>query len=210
MMVAAFPELKIIRGLEITGKTYGELKSLTGLSDRWLTIKLKILEGLRIVQKTGNEYRLTVFNLTENSPFIKLSLISTELYLLKDVLALILFGTFARNEFREDSDIDFVIVMERYPLFPKRVELKLEKKYGVPIDAFWFSYDDFIKNLMENSWLVFSLVEGYRVIFDKKNNVLPVLEYKKVEVNKKWFYDEEAEAWIPRKYEYIYKQPSTT
>ncbi|MEM3088416.1 MAG: nucleotidyltransferase domain-containing protein [Candidatus Bathyarchaeia archaeon] len=210
MLVAAFSELKITRSLEIGGKTYSELKSLTGLSDRWLTIKLKILEGLGVVQKTGNRYKLTAFNLTEDSPLTKISLISTELYLLKGVLALILFGTFARNEFREDSDIDFVIVMERYPLFPKRVELKLEKKYEIPIDAFWFSYDDFIKNLMEDSWLVFGLVEGCKVIFDKKNNVLPVLEYKKIEVKRKWFYDEEAEAWIPRKYEYIYKQPSTT
>jgi predicted nucleotidyltransferase len=209
-MVAAFPELKITRGLEISGKTYSELKSLTGLSDRWLTIKLKILEGLGVVQKTGKMYRVTAFNLAENSPLIKLSLISTELYLLKDVLALILFGTFARNEFREDSDIDFVIILERYPLFPKRVELKFEKKYEIPIDAFWFSYNDFIKNLMEDSWLVFGLAEGYKVIFDKKNNVLPVLEYKKIEVKKKWFYDEEAEAWIPRKYEYTYKPPSTT
>lgn len=210
MLVAAFSELKITRSLEIGGKTYSELKSLTGLSDRWLTIKLKILEGLGVVQKTGNRYKLTAFNLTEDSPLTKISLISTELYLLKGVLALILFGTFARNEFREDSDIDFVIVIERYPLFPKRVELKLEKKYEIPIDAFWFSYDDFIKNLMEDSWLVFGLVEGCKVIFDKKNNVLPVLEYKKIEVKRKWFYDEEAEAWIPRKYEYIYKQPSTT
>lgn len=138
-----------------------------------------------------------------------MSLISTEFFLRKDVSALILFGTFARGDFREDSDLDFIAVVDKYPLAPKQLELKLEKKYAIPIDIFWFSHDDFIKNLVEDSWLVFGLMEGYKVIFEKRDNISPVLAYKKLEVEGKWFYDREAEAWISRKYEYIYKQPMT-
>jgi hypothetical protein len=52
------PEGKVTLVLSHGRHTYKELKMETGLSDRWLTVKLRELEGKRVIKKDGRWYGL--------------------------------------------------------------------------------------------------------------------------------------------------------
>ena len=52
-LVSLTPEGRIVLTLRHGKHTYSELKLETGLSDRWLAIKLGELEGEGVVEKSG-------------------------------------------------------------------------------------------------------------------------------------------------------------
>ena len=56
----------------------------------------------------------------------------------RQVLFAYLFGSFARNEFRKDSDIDIAVYVKDYkklPLnFEQKLSLKIEKRIGREVD----------------------------------------------------------------------------
>jgi len=57
----------------------------------------------------------------------------------------ILFGSAARGEFSEDSDLDFLILKDNIPHYGKDRLLELDRliKYRLPTDMFVFSPDEF-------------------------------------------------------------------
>jgi len=214
------PEGKIVAALVEGSRSYSELKSLTGLSDRWLSKKLKELSSAGIIERYGRRYRLknpehiigsdpafAMFLPDRISLRSKAKLMAEELGSDERILAVILFGSLARNEVSEESDIDLLVVAE------EDVEEELNRKaydlmfkYDVPVDVICLTLEDLIINLNEETAFAFSILESYEVLFDR-DGVETLLSIRRKKLMRDWIYDGEAGAWIKKKLKYTLKQP---
>ena len=211
-LVEITPEGRIVAALIEGPKSYGKLKSTTGLSDRWLSKKLKELSSTRIIEHYGNQYRLrNPIEIINTDPVfaqllqmraslkVKARLIAEEISYNKQVVAVILFGSVAKGKATEESDIDLLIVTER------EIDDQLNNtiynlmfKYNTPLEAVIQTYDELIANLQAKTAFSFGLLEGYQVLYDR-GGVEGLLSIKKREMEEEWVYDEEAGAWVQKK-----------
>jgi len=210
---------KIIAALAEGPKSYSELKLSTGLSDRWLSRKLKELSFAGLVEHYGNRYQLkglaeivaadlvfAQFLQGELSLTAKARLIAEEIGHNKGVIAVILFGSVAKGKVAEDSDIDLLVVTERE--MEERLNYviyNLMFKYHVPVEAIFLTFDDLIINLQAKTTFSFGLLEGYKVLFDQ-GGVKTLLDIKKKAIQDDWFYDEEVGAWFQKRVLFTLKQ----
>jgi len=221
-LVEITPEGRIVAALFDGSKTYGELKSLTGLSDRWLSKKLGELHPAQIIERYGKFYRLRdpveIINshpifaqlLHKGLPLeVKARLIASEVCHDEQVVAVALFGSVAKGKDKanEESDIDLLIVTEG-EAEDKLTEAahKLMFKYDVPIEAVFLTYDDLIANLQAKTAFSLGLLEAYQVLYDR-GGVEGILSIKKRALGREWVYDREAETWIQKRLRSTLKQP---
>lgn len=211
-LVEITPEGKIIAALIESPKSYGELKLYTGLSDRWLSKKLKELSFAGLIEHYRSRYQLkepaeiiaadpvfAQFLQAKASLMAKAKLIAEEASRNEGVVAIILFGSVAKGEVAEDSDIDLLVVTEReMEETLNDLVYKLMFKYNVPVEALFLTYDDLIINLQAKTAFSFGLLEGYKVLFDR-GGVNTLLDIKRKEVQDGWIYDEEAGAWFQKR-----------
>lgn len=222
-LVEITPEGRIAAALIEGPKSFSGLRSATGLSVRWLSKKLKELSSAGLIERYGNRYRLkkpteildadpvfAQFLQRRVSLMVKARLIAEKISQNGRVVAVVLFGSVARGEVTEESDIDLLVVTEaemEAQLNDRVYDLMF--KYDVPVEAIFLTYDDLIINLQAKTAFSFGLLEGYRVLYDR-GGVENLLSIKKMEVQKNWIYDEEAEAWIQRKLIPTLKPPKTS
>ena len=206
------PEGKIVAALVSSPKSYGELKTLTGLSDRWLSKKLKELHSAQTIENYGNLYRLRKPVETVNSDPIfaqylqkklpleaKARLITEEVRRDERVVSVILFGSVAKGKTSMESDIDLLIVTEEEAEDTLTETIyNLMFKYDTPIEAIFQTYDGLIANLQAKTALSFGLLEGYQVLYDR-GGVEGLLSIKKRELEREWIHDKEAETWIQKR-----------
>ncbi len=211
-LVEITPEGKIVAALIGGPKSYGGLKSATGLSDRWLSKKLSELSSNGLIERYEGQYRLknpteiidadpvfAQFLQRRASLKMKAKLIAEEISLNKEVVAVVLFGSVAKDEATDDSDIDMLVVTE------SEIEETLSStlydlmfKYDVPVEAIFLTYEDLIINLQAKTAFSFGLLEGYQTLYDH-GGVENLFSIKRKEMLENWIYDEEAGAWIQRK-----------
>ncbi len=211
-LVQITPEGRIVAALFSGHRNYSELKSLTGLSDRWLSNKLKNLSSARIVQHDGKLYLLTnPRSIIESDPIfaqflqsmesseLKARLIADEIGHDEQVVGVILFGSIAKQKTTEESDIDLLVVTGN------EIEDRLNDmvyhlmfKYDVPVEAVFLTYEDLIINLQAKTSFSFGLLEGYRVLLDR-GGLEGLFALKEKEMKENWTYDEEAGAWLQKK-----------
>lgn len=211
-LVEITPEGKIVAALIESPKGYNELKSTTGLSDRWLSIKLKELTSAGLIEHCEGRYRVkeptevinadpifAQFLQKRVSLEVKAKLIAEEISRNEKVTAIVLFGSVARGEAAEESDIDLLVVTEEEMEYMLNdVIYNLMFKYDVPVEAIFLTYEDLLINLQAKTTFSFGLLEGYRVLYDR-GGVENLLSIKKKGIEKNWIYDEEAGAWIQKK-----------
>lgn len=219
-LVKITPEGKIVAALIDGPKSYGRLKSATGLSDGWLSKKLAELSSSGLIKHQGNDYQLK--NPTEiidadpvfaqylqrkTSLKVKAKLIAEEISHNEQVVAVILFGSLAKEQATEESDIDLLVVTE-VDLENQLNELiyNLMFKYDVPVETVFTTYEDLIINLQAKTAFSFGLLEGYQILYDR-GGVESLLSIKRKEMKENWIYDEEAQAWIQKKLIPILKSP---
>jgi len=210
--VEVTPEGRIVSALLEGTKGYSELKSATGLSDRWLSKKLKELVSAQIVEHECNRYRLRKpIEIVNSDPVFtkylqeratlkcKARLMAEEISRNSQVVAVILFGSVAKGESTGESDIDLLIVTER------EIEDQLHEmvyilmfKYDAPVEAIIQTYNDLIANLQAGTAFSFGLLEGYEILYDR-GGLEELLHIKKKEILEGWVYDEEVGAWIQKK-----------
>jgi len=181
-LVSLTPEAKVLLTLMHGKHTYGELKLETGLSDRWLTLKLKESEAQGIIERAGRWYGLT----KEPTPHpYELSLyldsqaerMAQELAKLNFIQMMILFGGVAKRTADQHSDIDMMIIVNK-PLDMTRriVDAKiseLESKFHQPIEPIILTRDDFIANVdSSEGGIIYGLAEGCEVLVDKTHGEL--------------------------------------
>lgn len=211
-LVEITPEGKIVAALVDGPKSYGELKSATALSDRWLSKKLRELSSNGLIEHHENNYRLknpteiikadpifAQFLQKRVSLKLKAKLIAEEISLNREVVAVVLFGSVAKDEADESSDIDMLVVTEsemEETISDALYDLMF--KYDVPAEAIFLTYEDLIINLQNKTAFSFGLLEGYQILCDR-GGVENLFSIKRKEILEDWIYDEEAEAWIQRR-----------
>jgi len=211
-LVEVTPEGKIAVALVESPKCYSELKSATGLSDRWLSKKLRELSSNGLIEHFGGHYRLknppeiinadpvfAQFLQRKASLKAKAKLIAEEISLNREVVAVVLFGSVAKNEARDDSDIDMLVITEsemEETLSDTLYDLMF--KYDIPVEAIFLTYEDLIINLQNKTAFSFGLLEGYQILYDR-GGVENLFSIKKKEVLENWVYDKEVEAWIQKR-----------
>lgn len=221
-LVEVTPEGRIVSALLEGTKSYGELKSATGLSHRWLSKKLKELSEAQVTERRGNRYRLTkpeeivdadplfapVLQM-QISPQAKARLIAGEISRDERVSSVILFGSLAKGQATEGSDIDLLIVTEtEMDSELNDLVYAMMFKYDVPVEAVFLTLDELLANLQARTTFSFGLLEGYKILYDRAG-LEGLLAIRRGELHRDWVYDEETGAWIQRKPRSI-SRPLTT
>ena len=203
------PEGRILLTLRHGKHSYSELKLETGLSDRWLTVKLRRLEGEGIVERDGKWYGIS--GGLDVSPY-ELSLylrfqaerMADELAKLDFIAAIILFGGVAQGRAWELSDLDMIIVVDG-PVDRLRGQVasavsRLESKYHLTVEPLILAEEDLLDNLRsDEGGIVYGLAEGYRVLFDRTGRISGILGERIKEVKRSHVHLEGEGIWLKTK-----------
>jgi predicted nucleotidyltransferase len=195
------PEGRIIQALSSGGKSFSELFRETGLSERWLSIKLKQLLRLGVVRISGNGYQIDrdklhsilVASLREIAWIAAYEIVEKH----SEVLGVLLYGSVAKGKTREESDIDLLVISEN-PLNLADDEYQISMKYGVAFEINSITLKEFIVMLNMESSLIFGILEGYDVLFDSAG-IATLLKVFKKDIYKNWSYNPDEEIWLKLK-----------
>jgi predicted nucleotidyltransferase len=187
-------------------KTYTELKRQTGLSDRWLSKKLKELVAAGAVEPRNDGYRLKKSEIIHRDPvaleYFKLKagalskarLIGEELGQDRRVLTVVLFGSTAGGWESHESDLDLLIVTKGGAELDEEI-YELAFKYGLPIEATFMGFEELLSHVQAKTAFLLGVLENYEVLHDR-TGIEHILSFLKAEVEEEFYYDEEAGAWI--------------
>jgi len=200
------PEGRIVLTLKHGKHTYSELRRETGLSDRWLTIKLGELVAEGAVEKRGRWYGLVQgpkVSPCELSLYMasRARLVADELGDLSIVRAVILFGSVAQKRAGEYSDLDVIVVVDE-PRDWSREEIlslvsRLEQDYHFTIEPLILSEEDFLDNVYSGEGgILYGLAEGCEVLVDKTGNLGEALRGRVEEIRRSHDYLEDEGVWV--------------
>jgi len=199
-------EGKVLATLWHGRHSYGELKLETGLSDRWLTVKLNELLREKVVEKSGRWYGLTR-ELDISSYELSLYMIfqarqvARELAKLRSVLAIVLFGGVAQKRAHSYSDLDMVVVVSE-PVDEVREKVlsrvsELEWRYHVTVEPLILTRKDFLDNVnSREGGIVYGLAEGCEVLVDETGELGKLLRNRIEEIKRSHDYLKEARIWL--------------
>jgi predicted nucleotidyltransferase len=202
------PEGKIVMELAAGAKNYTKLRQLTKLSDRWLSRTLKKLRAARVIELRDGKYHLAKPEIIYDDPLAsecfkartdplgKAKLIGGELGRDPRVLAVVLFGSTAKHKTTEESDLDLMIITDGGIELNEEV-YELAFRYDLPIEATFMGFEEFLSHTQANTTFLLGVLEGYEVLYDRAG-VGNILSFLKANIRKKFFYDEEAGAWIQK------------
>jgi len=205
-LISLSPEGKIVLTLKHGKHSYSELRLETGLSDRWLTIKLEAMKRLGIVEKKGKWYGL-IGKLDVSAYDLSLYMISQAKRMaagiakLHSVKAIILFGSVAHKNAHEYSDLDMIIVVSKSTDNVRGEVIseisKLESKYHIMIEPLILKKEDFLANIdSHEGGIIYGIAEGYDVLVDKTGEITGILLNKVDEIRSSHEYLEEAGVWL--------------
>ena len=202
-------EGRILLSLDHGKHTYSELRFETGLSDRWLTIKLEELEADGIIKRSGRWYglsgRLDV-SAYELSLYMRSQArqIARELARLRTVRAVILYGGVAQNNANEYSDLDMIIAVSASSPGAKREVIsaisRLESKYHLTVEPLILSEQDLLDNVNSHEGgIIYGLAEGNEVLIDKTAKLDEMLHSRVEEIKRSHDYLEDERMWLKAK-----------
>lgn len=208
-LVSLTPEGKVALVLSHGNHTYKELKMETGLSDRWLTFKLRELESMGIIEKRGKWYGLTrkldvsAYELSLFWSFVARRM-ADELAKLSFVKMIVLFGGVAQKRANELSDLDMIIVVDESVEKVKKEILskvsRLELKYHVMVEPLILTKEDFLDNVYSREGgIIYGIAEGFEVLFDKDGYLTRILHDRVDEIRRSHEYLREARIWLKTK-----------
>lgn len=200
-LFAFTPEGKIVHALSSGEKSFSELVKATALSERWLSIKLKRLRRLGVVKLGDNVYRvdheklqtflipslkeaawMAAYEVVENHP---------------EVLSVLLYGSMAKGNANEESDIDLLVISET-ALDLNDDEYEISIRLGVAFEITSMALKEFLAMLHLKSSLLFGILEGYEVLFDRAG-ITTLLKVSKREICRNWLYKKDEELWLKLK-----------
>jgi predicted nucleotidyltransferase len=199
-------EGRILLTLKHGKHTYSELRLETGLSDRWLTVKLEELEGEGIVEKMGKWYGLRK-ELDASSYELSLYMrfqaerMAGKLAKLGFVRTVVLFGGVAQGKAHQYSDLDMIIVVNKsVDTVKKEIMLeisKLELMYHVTVEPLILAEEDFLDNVYSpEAGIIYGVAEGFKVLTNKTGEFTRILNDRVEEIRRSREYLEEARIWL--------------
>ena len=208
-LVSLSPEGRILLTLAHGQHTYAELKVESGLSDRWLTIKLRELVADGSIVKDGRWYRTGE---GAKAPAYELSLfmrgqaqrIAAELGKLPLVELVVLFGSVAQRKAEQYSDIDLLIVMADTSEKSRGMVVdelrRLESIFHFAVESLILSEQDFAKNVRTaEGGIIFGLADGFEVLLDRKANLSEMLRNRVQEILNSFTRLDEEGIWLKAK-----------
>lgn len=93
----------------------------------------------------------------------------------KDIISVILFGSYARGTATARSDIDLIVVLPKFSSLFGRGELikdvrkKTLLKFGKVLDVQLFTPEEVVDNFESFSPIFSTLVLGYQILYDQKD-----------------------------------------
>lgn len=116
-----------------------------------------------------------VFRINKEEIVAKLKVWAEKISQDKNVLAVALFGSFAKNEYTPASDADILIILkESKDRFDNRIPHFIPRKVGISVDVFPYTIEEFISLYKENEWIKNEIVKNgvllYGVDNIKENN----------------------------------------
>jgi len=205
-LVSLTPEGRIVLTLKHGKHTFSELRLETVLSDRWLTIKLKELEGRGVVERCGKWYGLSgelVVSAYELSLYMNFQAkrMASELAESRFVRAIILFGGVAQKNAHESSDLDMIVVVSE-PMEKVREEVvskisELEWKYHIAVEPLVLTEEDFLDNVRSREGgIIYGVAEGFEVLADKTGEFTQILHDRIEEIKRNHDYLKEVRIWL--------------
>ena len=205
-LVSLTPEGRIVLTLKHGKHTYGELRLETGLSDRWLVLKLRALQAEGVVKKSGKWYGLNG-EASVSAYELSLYMISQarqmagELADLRFVEAVFLFGSVAQKNAGEYSDLDLIVVVGDPVDRVKRKTVweisKLESKYHMTVEPLILAKEDFLDNVYSHEGgIIYGVAEGYEILVDKTGEFGSILRNRVEEIRSSHDYLEEERIWL--------------
>ena len=205
-LVSLTPEGRIVLTLKHGKHTYSELRLETGLSDRWLVVKLGALESEGVVEKSGKWYGLSG-EAPVSAYELSLYMISqarqmaSELADLRFVEAVFLFGSVAQKNAGEYSDLDVIIVVGEPVDRVKRKTIweisRLESKYHMIIEPLILAKEDFLDNVYSHEGgIIYGVAEGFEVLVDKTGEFGSILRNRVEEIRSSHDYLKEERIWL--------------
>ena len=208
-LVSLTPKGRIVLVLKHGKHTYSELRFETGLSDRWLTIKLEELESGGVVDRSGRWYGLcgkldvSAYELSLYMSF-QARRMADELAKLPFVRMVVLFGGVAQKKANEFSDLDMIIVVgesvDRAKTEVMSEISKLERRYHIAIEPLILTEEDFLDNIYSREGgIVYGVAEGFEVLVDKTGELAEILCNRVEEIKRSHDYLEEVRIWLRAK-----------
>ena len=197
-LFALTPEGRIVRALSSGEKSFSELVKATGLSERWLSIKLKQLLQLGVVKLSGNGYQvdheklhaILIPSLKETAWLAAYEIV--EKY--PQILSVLLYGSVAKGNVHEESDVDLLVISEN-PLNLTEDEYEISMRYGVAFEMTSVALTEFLAMLHFKSALLFGILEGYDVLFDRAG-ITALLKVFMKDIYKNWRYNKDEGLWL--------------
>jgi predicted nucleotidyltransferase len=197
-LFAFTPEGRIVRALSSGKKSFSEMVKTTGLSERWLSIKLKQLLQLGVVKLSGNGYQVDHEKLQAIlTPSLKETAWMAAYEIVEkhpEVLTVLLYGSVAKGKTHEESDIDLLVISEN-PLDLTKDEYETSVKHGVAFQITSVALTEFLAMLHFKSSLLFGILEGYDVLFDRAG-ITTLLKALMKDIHKDWHYNRDEELWL--------------
>jgi predicted nucleotidyltransferase len=205
-LVSLTSEGRILVTLKHGKHTYSELRLETGLSDRWLTVKLGELEAEGVLEKKGRWYGLTrEIEVTAYEMSLYMSSqakqLAEKLADLRFVMAVFLFGSVAQRKPREYSDLDVIVVVDdHYDVAREGIMStvsKFESDYHVTVEPLILTEEDFLDNVHSSEGgIVYGVAEGFEVLVDKTGRLARILCDRVEDIKRSHDYLEEARIWL--------------
>lgn len=197
-LFALTPEGRILRALSIGEKSFSELVKATGLSERWLSVKLKKLVQLGVVKFSGDAYlvdheklhAILIPSLRETAWIAAHEIVERH----PQVLSVLLYGSVAKGNTYEESDVDILVVSED-ALDLADDEYEISMKHGVVFEITSITLSEFLAILHFKSALLFGILEGYDVLFDRAG-ITALLKISAKNIYKDWRYDKGEGLWL--------------
>jgi predicted nucleotidyltransferase len=208
-LISLTAEGRILLTLKHGKHTYSELRFETGLSDRWLTVKLEELEDRGVVGKRWRWYGISGWldaSAYELSLYMRFQAkrMADELAKLPYVRAIVLFGGVAQKYAHEYSDLDMIIVVgESVDKVRQKIMSEISKlvlKHHIAIEPLILAEKDFLDNVYSHEGgIIYGVAEGCEVLVDKTGEYAKIVYDRVEEIKRSHEYLEEARIWLKTK-----------
>lgn len=82
---------------------------------------------------------------------------------------IILFGSFARGDVNEGSDVDLIVITDWKESFLDRIKRLLElNKFGIPVEPLGYTEKEFEEMVREGNTFIMQVLEEGRIIYQRE------------------------------------------
>jgi predicted nucleotidyltransferase len=120
----------------------------------------------------------------------------------ENLISIVLFGSYARGNFKETSDVDLLVIVKNLPkLWKGRKKLfeeiakKIGEKYGKYIEILPLTEEEFTSNINHCNSFLITLFLGHRVLFDKNFFVESFKNFANIVRKERFLYYEGEKRW---------------